>query len=88
MASAHDHESGAFVATGSFDQNVRIWTLDGHLMHNIFFMKAVVSLTFVPYHHAIWVTDGRKVGSCVMYTCPLLISAASVYLRSQVGRGH
>ena len=61
MEQAHDHESGAFVATGSFDQNVKVWTLDGHLLHTLVFLKPVVSLTFVPHHRAIWVTDGRKV---------------------------
>ena len=53
--------SGQLVATGSFDQTVRIWTTDGQPLHSFILTKTITALTYVPHHRALWIADGRKV---------------------------
>jgi len=34
---ANDNDSGTWLATGSFDKRVKIWSTDGNVMHTIVF---------------------------------------------------
>jgi hypothetical protein len=56
-----DEGSGQFVATGGFDQMVKIWTIDGQPLHTFVFLNPISTITYVPPHRALWISDGRKV---------------------------
>ena len=88
MAHVHEEDGGTqFVATGSFDQTVRIWTSDGLPLHTFTFFKAISTLTYVPHHRALWISDGRKVVN--LRCCPywhLACRAALFCIRPQVRR--
>ena len=64
MALVEESEFSSFIATGSYDKTVKVWTMEGHPLHELVFTNTILGMTYVPQHRAIWISDGRKVRSC------------------------
>eukprot|EP00051_Salpingoeca_urceolata_P019037 m.272767 g.272767 ORF g.272767 m.272767 type:complete len:588 (+) comp19333_c0_seq15:1346-3109(+) len=53
-------EQHGFLATASFDQTVKIWSLEGQLSHTIRCASICRGLAFDPLGRTLWIADSRK----------------------------
>ena len=67
MTLVEESEFSSFLATGSYDKTVKVWTMEGHPLHELVFTNTILGMAYVPQHRAIWISDGRKVRGCDMY---------------------
>ncbi|XP_064651058.1 uncharacterized WD repeat-containing protein alr3466-like isoform X2 [Lineus longissimus] len=58
---AKDNENNTWVVTGSFDKCVKIWSMDGKLVHRLEgFLTTVTGVCFVPRNKTIWAVGGTS----------------------------
>jgi WD40 repeat protein len=55
---AKDTDGSTWVATGSFDKKVKLWTGDGKLVHTIQCSETVTGTCYVPQTRVLWVAAG------------------------------
>ncbi|XP_041369826.1 uncharacterized WD repeat-containing protein all2124-like [Gigantopelta aegis] len=54
-----DAENSMWILTGSFDKTVKIWSIDGKLVHRLDnFISSVSGVCYVPLNTTIWVAGG------------------------------
>lgn len=60
---ARDADSSTWIATGSFDMHVKIWTADGRLIHSLQCSSPVTGICYVPQVRVLWISAGTAMAS-------------------------
>ncbi|XP_048258792.1 uncharacterized WD repeat-containing protein alr3466-like [Haliotis rufescens] len=61
---ARDNENNTWILTGSFDKSVKIWSLDGKLVHKLDnFTATVTGICYVPRNKTVWAAGGMSYAS-------------------------
>ena len=67
---ASDNDSGTWLATGSFDKRVKIWSTDGNVIHNIVFRSLLYTrnISWEKVLHENAMCDNLHIYNAIFYT--------------------